>query len=330
MIIRSSKHTLTGSPRHQFDLFFNATGFEQRASSLVRFECVSATQFVSLLFVEHRVLGFAENLRVMGTVSTMLVDDYNKCFRGEFVELVKDMTSRLGKRIRVGIDVSSMNRTMAATTISSIFAHRTSVESLELFYVTSKFDKPTLSFTPIQQIGPVTPELSGFDSEPALPVALVLGLGFEYGPAVGIINQLEPQITLCFRAIGHDPRFEDEVRRANLDFDFGTYNVAVSEYELLDLQSAYLHIENIVHSLTQEFRVVMVPMGPKILSALMVLIALKYFGRVSVWRVARPIDRPTSVFPDAVYVAATVDLHASSVGANFDQLEMMLNGHFNF
>ena len=292
----------------------------------MRYQCVIAKQFVSLLFADHRVLKFADNLRVMESRQTILVDDSNDFFRRGFEQFSNALVNRLGKKLRVGIDVSSMNRTMAATTLSTVFAYRSIIDSLELFYVPAKFKRPKLLFSPIQQIGAVTPELSGFDSEPALPVALILGLGYEYGSAVGIINQLEPQITLCFRAIGHDVRFEEAVRRANLEFDFGAYNVSVSEYELLDLKSAYQHIENIVHSLIGGFRVVMVPMGPKILSALLVLIALRYFGRISVWRVARPLEQPVSVLPDNLYVSAVVDLISPSLGLHLDQLKMMLCG----
>ena len=105
-----------------------------------------------------------------------------------------------------------------------------------------------MTFPQIEQIGAVIPELSGFDLQPGLPIALVLGLGYEYGTAIGLINQLEPQFTLCLRAAGHDRRFEDAVRTANLDFDFGAYNVQISEYDVLDVFSAYRHIENIIFS----------------------------------------------------------------------------------
>jgi hypothetical protein len=74
----------------------------------------------------------------------------------------------------------------------------------------------------------------------------------------------------------------------------------------------------------------MVPMGPKILSALLVLIAIKYFGRISVWRVARPIENPVSVLPDSVYVVAAVDVNSASFGVHLDQLEVMLSGQDGF
>jgi hypothetical protein len=218
-----------------------------------------------------------------------------------------------------------MNRTMAATTLSAVFAYKNSVASLDIFYVPARFDPPKLTFSRIEQIGAVTPELSGFDSEPALPLALVLGLGFEYGTALGLINQLEPQLTLCLRAIGHDPRFERAVRQANLQFDFSAYNVEISEYDLLNVRSSYRHIENIVYALAGNYRVVMVPMGPKIFASILILIALKYFGQVALWRVARPME-PSDVPADDMYVGASVDLEGMSKGSNTDQLRALIEG----
>jgi hypothetical protein len=325
MILDSSLHKLSRPSQYQLDLLINATGYEERSSSLVKLGCVEARHFVSLLFEENKVLDFKHNLATMQGVSAKFVADPLDFFRNKFRLFANGLVEASGKKLRIGVDVSSMNRTMAATTLSSIFAYHNLVESLELFYVPAKFRPPKLTFSRIEQIGAVTPELSGFDSEQALPVALVLGLGYEYGTAVGLINQLEPQLTICLRAIGHDPRFEAAVRRANLQFDFSTYNVEISEYDLLDVRSAYRHIENIIYTLVGNFRVVMVPMGPKIFAALLVLIALKYFGKIAVWRVARPSE-PSKVSPDGEYIAASVDITRPSEGLSFDRLKNMIEG----
>ncbi|WP_029077839.1 hypothetical protein [Bradyrhizobium sp. th.b2] len=306
MISQSHVHSLRGSETHSFDLFINSLGYEERASCLLRAQKIEAASFISLSFGENAVLYFDANKKIMEGLSAHIVSDVSAFFRHEFQEHLDLLIRKFGRKLVVGIDVSSMNRTMAALSLSSMFACNNDIDSFEIFYVPAKFKEPNLLFSPIEQVGAVIPELSGFDSEPALPVALVLGLGYEYGTAVGLINQLEPNFTICFRAIGSDDNYDRAVRNANLDFDFNPYNVEVTEYELLDLKAAYDHIENIVHSLVGSYRVVMVPMGPKILSALLVLIALKYFGKVAVWRVARPSE-PASVEPDDLYVTARVE-----------------------
>jgi hypothetical protein len=305
MISHSDVYSFSDSNAHHFDIFINSIGYEERASALVKSDRIGAECFVSLSFEENEVLSFAENKKIMEGVSAIIVTDASEFFRNQFRSLVAERYASAGRTISVGIDVSSMNRTMAALTLSTMFACNDYISEFEILYVPAQFVEPNLTFTPIDQVGAVTPELSGFDSEPALPVALVLGLGYEYGTAVGLINQLEPNFTLCLRATGGDDRYDDAVRSANLQFDFNPYNVEISEYELFDLKAAYDHIENIVYSLVTSYRVVMVPMGPKILAALLVLIALKYFGKVAVWRVARP-GQASQVTPDESYVGARV------------------------
>lgn len=306
MISSSKVHRFSEPEVHSFDIFINSLGYEERACCLIRAKRIEAALFVSLSFSEDRILSFDENRASMEGLSALIVPDASIFFRRQFKELVSGLEKKVGRPLNVGIDVSSMNRTMAALCLSAMFALSEKIASFSILYVPAKFRKPNLLFAPIDQVGAVIPELSGFDSEPALPVALVLGLGYEYGTAIGLINQLEPNFTICFKAIGNDEQYEGAVRDANLDFDFNPYNVEVSEYELLDLSAAYAHIENIVYSLFRSYRVVMVPMGPKILAALLTLIALKYFGRVALWRVARP-SAPAVVEPDELYVTARVN-----------------------
>jgi hypothetical protein len=323
VILSSSTHKFSNGATYDFDLFINATGYEQRASALIRSKCILASRFISLLFQTQKVISFRTNLKVMQNVSATMIVDFAKFYRSEFRALIDELYERHGRQITVGMDVSSMNRTMIATGLSALFAFNSKIKSLRLFYVPSAYRTPQLTFSQIEQIGAVTPELSGFDSDPTLPICLVLGLGFEYGTAVGMINQLEPQFTLCLRAVGNDRRFETAVRKANLDFDFSGFNVEISEYELLDATSSYHHIENIVHSLVSNFRVVMVPMGPKVLAAIFILIALRYFGKIALWRVARHADAG-QVMADDRFVTALVDMNLPSLGVSFDVLREMV------
>jgi hypothetical protein len=323
MISNSEVYAFSDDRSHDYDIFINSIGYEQRASALVKSRRINAGRFVSLSFEDNEVLSFAENKKVMDGVSAIIVSDASEFFRKRFRTMVADMSASTGRAITVGIDVSSMNRTMAALSLSIMFACADYVSQFEILYVPAQFVEPTLSFSPIDQVGAVTPELSGFDSEPALPVALILGLGYEYGTAVGLINQLEPSFTLCLRATGGDEKYDGAVRDANLQFDFNPYNVEVSEYELFDLRAAYNHIENIVYSLVPSYRVVMVPMGPKILAALLVLIALKYFGKVAVWRVARP-GQAAPVAPSSSYVVARVDTRDAMQEQDLDSLKQMI------
>jgi hypothetical protein len=325
-VIKGSwQYPLSAPAEHVFDLFVNSTGFEQRASALLGSGAIKADCYISFLFQGNRELSFEANLRVMKGLNATLVNDPIAFCARDFESIIQNTVAAIGRPLRLGIDVSSMNRTMVAKLLTACVAYSGGISSLELFYVPADFYPPSLSFSPIDQVGPVTPELSGFDSEPGQSIALILGLGYEYGTAVGLINQLEPQITLCLQGIGLDPRFEEAVRQANLDFDFSAYNVEVTEYNILDLVSAHRHIDNIVHSLVGNFRVVLVPMGPKVLASLLVLVGLRYFGKVAVWRVARPIHI-LDVKPADIYVRSAIDTEVFASIPHRALLKTMLEG----
>lgn len=139
---------------------------------------------------------------------------------------------------------------------------------------------------------------------------MVAGLGYEYGLAVGLINRLEPRLTVCFRAVGHDPRYEEACRIANLDFDFGGNPTEVGSYPIRNPAVAFDYLENVVYGMSKSFRVVIVPLGPKLFAALATLIAIKNFSIVSVWRVAAQLE-VSDVTPCAEFLHLELDLQCS-------------------
>ena len=173
-----------------------------------------------------------------------------------------------------------------------------------------EFHEPKTEFPAIEQIGAVIPELSGFSADPELPIGVVAGLGYEYGLAVGLINRLEPRLTVCFRAVGHDPRYEEACRIANLDFDFGGNPTEVGSYPIRNPAVAFDYLENVVYGMSKSFRVVIVPLGPKLFAALATLIAIKNFSIVSVWRVAAQLE-VSDVTPCAEFLHLELDLQCS-------------------
>ena len=222
--------------------------------------------------------------------NTDFVKEYVSFFRDEFPGLLQVLSDSLARRPRIALDISSMNRTMMAEALFAMMRLRSHIDSVELMYVPGEFKQPKSEFPEIERIGAVIPELSGFSADPELPIGVVMGLGYEYGLAVGLINRLEPRLTVCFRATGYDVRYEDACRHANLDFDFGCSNVELGSYPLIDAASAYRHLENVVFGMTKGFRVVVVPLGPKIFAALAILIAIKNVGTVAIWRVAAKLE----------------------------------------
>ena len=239
----------------------------------------------------------------------MFIDDYVRYFRVEFREQVSESNMRRGAKARIIIDISSMNRTMIATILFSVMCIRDQLSAVSLIYIPGKFHEPKGEFPAIEQVGAVIPELSGFSANPELPIGVVMGLGYEYGLAVGLINRLEPRLTVCFRAIGHDARYEEACRKANLDFEFGYNDIEVGSYPLLDAKTAYEYIENVVFGMTRSYRVVIVPLGPKLFAALATLLAISNMGVVAIWRVAAKLE-VCDIAPCEEFLKVGIDLRA--------------------
>ncbi|RWP82302.1 hypothetical protein [Mesorhizobium sp.] len=266
------------------DLLIIACGCEERSSSLVRSGSIRSERTIALRFAAPQNDTFKRNVLLLDAAGVAFVDDYDAFFRLRFESLVRELILTVGRPLQIGIDVSSMNRTMIASTLVSLFSLDALIDRVSVFYLPSQFVEPAIEFPLVDQVGAVVPELSGFDADPRLPFALAMGLGYEYGVGAGLINQVEPRFTLCMRSVGHDSRFEDAVRRANLNFEFGP-NVEVGSYNLMDPVGSYHRLENICHGLTKNYRLVIVPLGPKLFAALSILCAIRYYGLIALWRV---------------------------------------------
>jgi hypothetical protein len=308
-MILSSKTELLNNSTCDVDVFIHAVGFEKRARAAFSSVIDDSAEAISLLFPRESRFSFTDNVQFSRSRGSLLVEDFSNFFRTNFASHVETLRDRLGRPPRIAVDISSMNRTMIAETLLSLLRIRTSLQSIELMYVPGKYQEPKTEFPEIEQIGAMIPELTGFSADPELPVGAIMGLGYEYGLAVGLINRLEPRLTVCFRAVGYDRRYEDACRRANLDFDFGYNATELGSYPLLDAMIAYRHLENVVFGMTKSYRVVIVPLGPKIFAALAVLLAIKNIGTVAIWRVAARAEA-VDVQPSNDLLRVALDLDA--------------------
>lgn len=292
------------------DIFVHALGFEQRACAILASGKVVAQRYISLQFPDEERFSYQINHGIAKNIGATIVRDYVEYFRGEFAAEVRGTEAVTNRKLNVTIDVSSMNRTMIATVLFAVISLRQHLDEVSLIYVPGVFHEPRSEFPAIERIGAVTPELSAFSANPELPIGVVMGLGYEYGLAVGLVNRLEPRLTVCFRAVGHDVRYEEACRKANLDFDFGGSNIQVGSYPILDPIAAYSYIENIIFGMTRNFRVVIVPLGPKIFAAIATLIAIQNIGSVAIWRVAAHMD-VSDVTADVEFIQFGIDLSVS-------------------
>jgi hypothetical protein len=290
------------------DLFVNAVGYETRAGAIARYAGLRWTSAISLIFSGDRMLSFYDNLKFMRSRGAVLVEDPIEYLREHLINDIEEMQKQKGSPITVGADISSMNRAMIANLVLALCEASQKLETVHFYYMPARFNEPDLNFPTIESIGAVIPEFAAPSVDTSLPVCIVMGVGYEYGLAVGLINRIEPSRAICFQAVGHDEQYVAAVRHANLNFEFGVPNVRVSEYNVLDAKSGFKFVSDVVAGVVRESRAVLVPMGPKIFALFCNLIALKFFGYVSIWRIISQQPPIKNSFPDSRFVVAEISM----------------------
>jgi hypothetical protein len=177
-----------------------------------------------------------------------------------------------------------MNRAVMAGVLVTVLDMLRHGDTLSILYAPSKFREPGLELLPIQRIGAPHPRISGEVASPRKGRVLLLGVGFEYGVSLNILDSHEPDESFVFRPIGFDDKFDDAVKRANFGFDFGERDYEVIDYHLNNAAALYDDISSLVVSMKHSTTILAVPLGPKLLSAIMIFVGYVHQPSVSVIR----------------------------------------------
>jgi hypothetical protein len=162
-------------------------------------------------------------------------------------------------------------------------------------YAPSRYGGPYHA-APIRSASPIKRALAGWSARPERPLGAIFGLGCEPGLALGALQVLEPKKTWIFAPRGSDPRFDVEMRRANEHVD-EIFDVTTFGYEIVNPTSTRGRVEAILNAVSDDFRMILVPFGPKVFAWL--TIATVVFARrteIGVWAFsskdqARIVDR---------------------------------------
>lgn len=308
MIIGGGWVGFESSPKQVCDVFIHALGYEHRSVEFLRRDIIQAKTTLSVALQTSSLLSYDQNARICQQKGTVFVPASG--VRDAIKEVFK---ARKKPSLNIVVDISSLTRRLIAEVLVELCFHKSSIEKVTLFYTPQEFSDPEPNFAKMGALRAITPELTAFDSDPDQPIALMLGLGFEYGLGLGLIDLIEPEQTICFRATGFDLRYDEAVKSANFDFDFSTANLLVQPYSLTDPLRAYSSMNNIAYGLLASHRIEIVPLGPKIFSAYAVLLALNFVGCVTVLRVPSTASNPRDAVARNGFVAAEINMTALNV-----------------
>ena len=195
---------------------------------------------------------------------------------------------RVGKNFQVSgfeisVDFSSLDRGLIADLVLAIYRNRSVIGSVEVLYFPQTFSKPELKLETVTKFGPISPEFSGSSRSSTQKLCMIVGAGYEFGKVIGAQDRLEPDEIYVFSPVGTDPQFEDAVEKANYEFEFIGDVENVINYNLLDPEETFSSLFELVRHKKSTHRVLLLPMGPKILAVFSLLIAVRFHPDVRVW-----------------------------------------------
>ena len=201
--------------------------------------------------------------------------------------------------ISVLFDITVMSRHRLALVLCVLHEKLPKGSLISVVYSLSQFIKPPKDKTPIKYVREISEQLSGSLGDLSLPTSVVLGLGYEENKALGVSNLLDAGFMYAFIPESPIVAFKDEVLRSNEDLLSTIPKDNIFYYDVCSPYSTYLALRSLILAIQEHSRPLLVPLGPKILSSLSVILGLELHPNLPVWRVSSghtetPVDRPPS------------------------------------
>lgn len=299
-------------PKTRYDLAITTIGYEWRSSHLLRRGLWGRTM-MPIAFEEMRIFSYEKNhalslAAARGNVYSCGSHDRVEPYIHEWAA-----SQRERKSCRVAVDISSMTRTRLASLVLALHKLPTWLSGhvvVDFFYSPGAFVPPPEDQVGPLEIGPVLPEFSGRLRKSSLPVGVVIGMGYEPHRAIGAFEWLEPNRAWAFTPTSPDERFEAEIAKANSQLIQVLGPSAIFNYEVAAGADTVYQLESFIFALKREFRMVLLPMGPKIFALACLLLGLGDDGdRPAVWRVGESTYRsPVDVHEQGPIIGISAEL----------------------
>lgn len=269
------------------DLLIYAVGYEARSGFVA--QNVETAKRIALVFDKNKTLSFEANRSLAESRDDLLISEGKIEGRLPIAVLktLEGLRSRtLGSTspMNVAIDVSSMTRAMMSKVLIGLVPLMEPRRlTLTLFYAPGEYQEPPSPQAPFMDFGPVQ-GLEGWTCYPDHPISVILGLGYEVDQAIGAVEYLDPSGIWAFIPNGSDLRFRRRLEDANTNLWPIVDPRHRLEYSVTNPFRLYAELRGLAEAVSKRSRVVVVPGGPKIFSALAILVKTEVGDEVSVWR----------------------------------------------
>lgn len=273
----------------RYDLAIATIGYEDRSSYFWRTVRPSAELSFAFGFAEHEVLSFSRNLAFYKGAGFRIDlpngSDYRTALEAALLASAPDQ-----EVTRVVIDVSSLTRDRIALACECFEAHASKrAVRADFVYYLAAFQPPPKRIKQNAYAGPVLPSFAGWWRYPELPVAAVIGLGYEENKALGAVELLQvPEAIWTFMPESTVRKYDAELITANKELLNRVPLEHRVTYTVEDPFETYNRLAALRQSISDVYNVVLLPLGPKIFGLASILVGMADH-HTAVWRISAGI-----------------------------------------
>jgi hypothetical protein len=150
-------------------------------------------------------------------------------------------------------------------------------------------------------VGPIAPEFSGWWSEPDLPTAAIVGVGYEQDKALGAIEHVQPSEVWLFFPRSPVAEYTSALEYANRSLieKVKRERGKMLHYDVDAPYALFADLESLVAGLSSRANCILLPFGPKLFALSSLLVACVH-REAAVWRVSGA-EQPTDRIGHSVY-----------------------------
>ncbi len=294
------------SEETEFDVALFALGYEARSIHIPQKYLKKCSQKIAFGYRYNNKLSYEDNLSFLNTNDiehfTIRERELIKKFESEVLPKIEQF-----EKVSILLDITSMSRFRFSTLILLILRRLKKGSSLTIKYSVSKFVSPPKIAPPVKIIEPISPRLAGIPGDLNKPTCCIVGLGYEKDKALGAVNYIDPGEVWALIPRSNEPKFEPIVMKNNYSL---LKDIPIRNQFFYDVHNPiilYGDLKSIVLGLETTKRPVILPLGPKILCAISVVLSHELNSKLPIWRVSsKDQEEPSQKEANGKIVSFTV------------------------
>jgi len=264
-----------------FDLLIYIVGYEERSSHIISER--KCEESIAIVMSHNQKINFDVNFEAAKKRKSRLSNELN--ILGDLLAAVQYLSSKSkDSRVNVGLDVSSMNRELMAVVITKLYELYINEKiDFKILYAPGLYQSPKGNNSAYLDLKPVT-TLEGWSLYPERPLTLIMGLGYEEDHATAATEYFDPSGIWAFIGTSKNEKWENDVLQANHSLGRIMSDENFLLYSINSPGALFSDLRSLGQVLSEKSRVVIVSGGPKIFSAISILVKLEVGDEVAVWQ----------------------------------------------